>query len=124
MNTYWFGSFDDSAKGDLLRVFPKKNTRGVGPYQNMAIVTESICNHAGNQALSGHAWLPRCNWVSPEDLVIIITSGPLKLDQHWKGRYGTYRRRFFWFFPEEDGLIFRNGRDYEPDYVDLDSPAT
>lgn len=124
MHVYWFGCFDDLAKEDLLRVFPKKNTKAVGPYQKMAILTESICDFAGNQPLSGHAWLPPCNRIGHEDLVIIITSGRIKLDQYWQGRYGKYRRHFFWFFPDGDGLIFRNGRDYEAEYLRLDSPAT
>ena len=121
-NCYWFGSYDDSAKSDLLRVFPKKKpTREIGPYHKMPVLTDSICNVAGNEPFTGYAWLPRCNRITPEDLVIIITTGNIKLDVHWKGIYGKYRRHFFWFFPAGDDLKFKNGKEFEPEFVDVDA---
>ena len=123
MHVYWFGCFEDLAEGDMLRVFPKKNTRTVGPYQKMAVLTESICNFAGNQPSSGHAWLPPCNRIGHEDLVIIITRGRIKLDQRWKGKYGKYRRHFFWFSPCDDDLKFNNGKEFEPECVDVEAHA-
>jgi len=121
IHTYWFGSYAEAARQDLLGVFPKKNTREVSPYQKMVTLADSICKIAGTEPLSGQAWLPACNKVVPDDLIIIVTSGDIILDIRWKGIYSKIKRRFFWFFPDGDDLKFSNGRRIEPEFLDISS---